>query len=406
MTRVRDEAFEDKGPAVNYLDANYFHAPASQHRAYDHVSSPAEDQGLRKDQLGLEEFSGYIFMCNGRTKPECYLHRVFGLPAGRKEVIEKIRPGMKLFLFDYNVKFLYGVYEATTAGKLNLERMAFGGNFPAQVCHLLSLFHPITMQSSTQNYSSYMKDQFQTSARVPSSGSTYFSSMHSSYTPQVLVPQHVPQGVHQQWDSSGSTGNMGIVHYSVGSQPIVPAQPMEDQFQSSASLPSMKDPNAARAYGGLSSPMLEPQYIQPSVLHPQYVSYGYTTNMGYFYPALQPQAMPASTQTYYSAEFGQHHLAEVTAQPAPKSYESYYRYEAAQERVPTDQHTGFGHGYNQSPLQTDRETILQPENAAEHHNLHQVPTAPHAPPSIQQHTFTSEQPGLAAGTVPMPSSNC
>lgn len=195
--------------------------------------------------------------------------------------------------------------------------------FMVQVSHLLSLFHPITMQSSTQNDSSYMKDQFQTSARVPSSGSTYFSSMHSSYTPQVLVPQHVPQGVHQQWDSSGSTGNMGIVHYSVGSQPIVPAQPMKDQFQSSASLPSMKDPNAAWAYGGLSSPMLEPQYIQPSVLHPQYVSYGYTTNMGYFYPAVQPQAMPASTQTYYSAEFGQHHLAEVTAQPAPKSYERY-----------------------------------------------------------------------------------
>lgn len=146
MTRVRDEAFEDKGPAVNYLDANYFHAPASQNRAYDRVSSPAdnirrdaaEDQGLRKDHLGLEEFSGYIFMCNGRTKPECYLHRVFGLPAGRKEVIEKIRPGMKLFLFDYNVKFLYGVYEATTAGKLNLERTAFGGNFPAQVSLVFS----------------------------------------------------------------------------------------------------------------------------------------------------------------------------------------------------------------------------------------------------------------------------
>lgn len=185
-----------------------------------------------------------------------------------------------------------------------------------QVSHLLSLFHPISMQSSTQNDSSYMKDQFQTGARLPSSGSTYFSSMHS--TPQVLVPQHVPQGVHQQWDSSGSTGNMGIVHYSVGSQPIVPAQPMKDQFQSSVSLPSMKDPNAAWA-----SPMLEPRYIQPSVLHPQSPSYGYTMNMGYFYPAVQPQAMPASSQTYYSAEFGQHHLAEVTAQPAPKSYERY-----------------------------------------------------------------------------------
>ena len=87
-----------------------------------------------KEDRGVDDgYAGFIFMCNDKTKPECYRYGVFGLPAGNKEVVEKIKPGAKLFLFDFQLKLLYGIYEASTVGKLNWEPAAFGGNFPAQV---------------------------------------------------------------------------------------------------------------------------------------------------------------------------------------------------------------------------------------------------------------------------------
>lgn len=93
----------------------------------------ALSQAKEKDMDNSKRLAGFIFMCNGKTKPECYQYRVFGLPIGKKEVVERIKPQTKLFLFDFDLKFLYGVYEATSRGNIDLEPTAFEGRFPAQV---------------------------------------------------------------------------------------------------------------------------------------------------------------------------------------------------------------------------------------------------------------------------------
>ncbi|KMZ59384.1 hypothetical protein ZOSMA_69G00820 [Zostera marina] len=92
----------------------------------------ATNNGQVKEK-SKERISGFIFMCNAVTKPECYQYCAFGLPKRKLDVVERINRGTKLFLYDFDLKLLYGVYKAIAKGGENLEPKAFRGKFPAQV---------------------------------------------------------------------------------------------------------------------------------------------------------------------------------------------------------------------------------------------------------------------------------
>ncbi|RCV38386.1 hypothetical protein SETIT_8G137800v2 [Setaria italica] len=60
--------------------------------------------------------AGFIFMCSSATRPECYRHRVLGLPPGSLEAVSRIQRGAAVFLYDFNAKHLCGPYHADSDG--------------------------------------------------------------------------------------------------------------------------------------------------------------------------------------------------------------------------------------------------------------------------------------------------
>ncbi|CAK8568063.1 unnamed protein product [Lathyrus sativus] len=263
---------------------------------------------MEAEEVGVDaedKLSGFIFMCNKMTKPECYRYRVFALPAGRKHVVERINPGMHLFLFDTDVKLLYGTYLATSTGMLNIEPFAFQGRFPAQVSFkiyqdcwplpenqfkhaikenyqnhshkfnpelntrqvssLLKMFRPLDVPTTVPRHPGlneiHSASMLQLPPRngvfhqTPLSGDSYLSKMSPTHAPKLMSYRHL----------NGLEEPTGWANYVAGQS--VPSQASRNQILAVAYTNTPEGAYATRAVSRYTPSLPYPQYAHEDFLN-------------------------------------------------------------------------------------------------------------------------------------------
>lgn len=79
------------------------------------------------------EIKGYIFLCSEHTEAECLERLLFGGGDKYEARVRGLKPGDKLFLYNYRTKELHGIFEAVTGLERDIVPDAWDGEFPQQV---------------------------------------------------------------------------------------------------------------------------------------------------------------------------------------------------------------------------------------------------------------------------------
>ncbi|MFY2203316.1 hypothetical protein ACM91E_28380 [Escherichia coli] len=271
-----------KKKKVNNAEATPVKAENSPEAPADASAKPVDETKAAADANGAsgsqEKIAGYIFMCNGETKPECYRYRVFGLPKGKLDVVQRIKPGTKLFLYDFDLKLLYGVYKAGGKGGENLEASAFRGKFPAQVkfkivSDCLPLPEKELKDAIKENYSK--KNRFDPELKPPQ-----VRKLLSLFQPIDVKKQRLPEVVERHRSPPRQA-------YSPKHRPHLLPPPVEPRYPRDAFYPPARDPYAPPAREPYAPPARDP-YAPP----PQ-ERYAPPGRDPYAAPARDPYAPPA-----------------------------------------------------------------------------------------------------------------
>ncbi|KAK2634783.1 hypothetical protein Ddye_029575 [Dipteronia dyeriana] len=386
-------------PSVEDLPSTTMHVsvvtPAVVRTTFIVAHENEAEQGKTKEKETIEQIPGFIFMCNGRTKPECYQNRVFGLPRGQVQLEEKINPGAKLFLFDFELKLLYGVYKASSKGELGLEPTAFNGKFPAQVrFEIFKECLPLTENA----FKHAIKDNYQGGSKFRQD----LTGKQVEFLISLFRPITAPTSV-----TAATTLSNVVARYTY------PVPVMEERFQlpvrpppaNDSYLPGVRYGNAVPphvsqseqvitclpydqqqlgTYVGHGQPSFEPRqqqlgtYVghgQPS-LEPQRQKVG--THVGHGKPSLEPRhivqqaVLPHCIASYYSMEAHQPYLPE---NPSLSAQDPYARNGPAQEVVQREQVTGYVSEHHTSELARNRDVVQHSESKIDYHSRNLPPAS-------------------------------
>ncbi|KAK1646580.1 hypothetical protein QYE76_064385 [Lolium multiflorum] len=268
--------------------------------------------------------AGFVFMCSGATKPQCFSYRVLGLPRGRLDDVSRIRRGAALFLYDFDSKYLYGPYRADSDGGLALEPAAFQGRYPAQVKFTIDGdFMPIP-ESSVR---SAIKENYSRGKFCPELTVMQVEKLRALFRPITVLPESAPSAEDRHYVDNRHPAPSGAYVPASGSHPTQPAisrhpDPSIAYLPPSGSHPTQpalnRHPDVCTAY-------LPPSAYQPTqpAAYVHYPSAYVPAQAAHLVPH-EPYAHPYSHLPPPSAQFtAPAYYATPAGHPYQAGYESY-----------------------------------------------------------------------------------